>query len=56
MVLFYALVPVIWMISLSLKPAEKLSTERGFFSGIFHPDFSNYDTIFSGERVHARRS
>jgi multiple sugar transport system permease protein len=48
MVLFYALVPVIWMISLSLKPAEKLSTERGFFYGIFHPDFSNYDTIFSG--------
>jgi multiple sugar transport system permease protein len=48
MVLFYALVPVIWMISLSLKPAEKLSTERGFFYGIFHPDTSNYDTIFSG--------
>src|SRR3954462_14542793 len=48
MVLFYALVPVLWMISLSLKPAEKLSTERGFFYGIFHPDFSNYDTIFSG--------
>src|SRR3954449_1579740 len=48
MVLFYALVPVLWMISLSLKPADKLSTERGFFYGIFHPDFSNYDTIFSG--------
>jgi multiple sugar transport system permease protein len=48
MVLVYALVPVLWMISLSLKPAEKLSTERGFFYGIFHPDFSNYDTIFSG--------
>jgi multiple sugar transport system permease protein len=49
MVLFYALVPVIWMISLSLKPSEKLSTERGFFYGIFHPDFSNYDSIFSGD-------
>src|SRR5215204_2573292 len=48
MVLVYALVPVIWMISLSLKPADKLSTERGFFYGIFHPDFDNYDTIFSG--------
>jgi multiple sugar transport system permease protein len=48
MVLFYALIPVLWMISLSLKPGEKLSTERGFFYGIFHPDFSNYDTIFSG--------
>jgi multiple sugar transport system permease protein len=49
MVLFYALVPVLWMISLSLKPAEKLSTERGFFYGIFHPDTSNYDSIFSGD-------
>src|ERR687887_166769 len=49
MVLFYALVPVIWMISLSLKPAEELSTERGFFYGIFHPDFDNYDSIFSGD-------
>src|SRR5919201_2956521 len=48
LVLIYALVPVIWMISLSLKPAEKLSTERGYFYGIFHPDFSNYDAIFSG--------
>src|SRR4051794_25055388 len=48
MVLIYALTPVVWMISLSLKPAAKLSTERGFFYGIFHPDFSNYDTIFSG--------
>jgi multiple sugar transport system permease protein len=49
MVLIYALVPVLWMISLSLKPAEKLSTERGFFYGIFHPDTSNYDSIFSGD-------
>ncbi len=48
LVLFYALVPVVWMISLSLKPAETLSTERGFFYGIFHPDFANYDAIFSG--------
>ena len=49
MVLVYALVPVMWMISLSLKPSDKLSTERGFFYGIFHPDFSNYDSIFSGD-------
>jgi multiple sugar transport system permease protein len=48
-VLIYALVPVVWMISLSLKPSEELSTERGFFYGILHPDFSNYDTIFSGD-------
>jgi len=49
MVLVYALVPVMWMISLSLKRSDKLSTERGFFYGIFHPDFSNYDSIFSGD-------
>jgi multiple sugar transport system permease protein len=49
MVLIYALVPVVWMISLSLKPSEELSTERGFFYGIFNPDFSNYDAIFSGD-------
>ena len=49
MVVLYALIPVVWMISLSLKPAEELSTERGFFYGIFNPDFSNYDSIFSGD-------
>ena len=49
MVLVYALIPVLWMISLSLKPADKLSTERGFFYGFFHPDFDNYDSIFSGD-------
>ena len=49
LVLLYALIPVVWMISLSLKPAEELSTERGFFYGIFHPDFANYDSIFSGD-------
>jgi multiple sugar transport system permease protein len=48
LVLFYALVPVIWMISLSLKKPELLSKERGFFYGIFHPDFGNYDALFSG--------
>jgi multiple sugar transport system permease protein len=44
LVLFYALIPVIWIASLSLKPADQLSDKR------FIPkDFSldNYDTIFS---------
>jgi multiple sugar transport system permease protein len=45
-VLLYALIPVVWMISLSLKPSDKL-TDKSFWSGIFHPDFKNYDTIFS---------
>ncbi len=42
-VLLYALVPVAWMVSLSLKPTDKLGDKK-FFSGI---DFSNYDQIFA---------
>jgi trehalose/maltose transport system permease protein len=42
-VLFYALIPVAWMISLSLKPVDKIS-DRKFFSGV---DWSNYDQIFA---------
>jgi multiple sugar transport system permease protein len=45
-ILLYALIPVVWMISLSLKPGDKLS-DKSFWSGIFHPDFKNYDAIFS---------
>jgi multiple sugar transport system permease protein len=41
-VLLYALIPVAWMVSLSLKPTDKLS-DRKFFSGI---SFDNYSTIF----------
>jgi multiple sugar transport system permease protein len=43
-VLLYALIPVVWMISLSLKPADQLA------DGNFLPQkisFDNYDTIFS---------
>jgi multiple sugar transport system permease protein len=42
-VLFYALLPVVWITSLSLKPSDKLA-DRKFFSGI---SFDNYDQIFS---------
>jgi len=42
-VLLYALIPVIWITSVSLKaPAEV--ADRKFFSGF---DFTNYDAIFS---------
>ena len=42
-VLLYALIPVIWITSVSLKaPAEV--ADRKFFTGF---DFTNYDAIFS---------
>jgi trehalose/maltose transport system permease protein len=45
-VLFYALLPVIWITSVSLKaPAEV--ADRKFFSGF---DFTNYDAIFSDDQ------
>ena len=44
-VLLYALIPVAWMISLSLKPADKLS-DKAFYSGI---DFANYEAIFKND-------
>jgi multiple sugar transport system permease protein len=45
-VLFYALLPVIWITSLSLKaPAEV--ADRKFFTGF---DFTNYDAIFSDDQ------
>ncbi len=42
-VLLYALIPVAWMVSLSVKPTDKLDDGK-FFSGF---DFSNYSSIFS---------
>jgi multiple sugar transport system permease protein len=45
MVLLYALIPVAWMISLSVKPADKLGDGK-FFSGV---DWSNYDQIFAND-------
>jgi len=45
-VLVYALVPVLWMISLSLKKPDAIS-DRKFFSGFDNLSLDNYDTIFS---------
>jgi multiple sugar transport system permease protein len=42
-VVLYALVPVVWLLSLSLKPADKLNDGK-FFSG--SPTLDNYRTIF----------
>jgi len=42
-VLFYALIPVLWITSLSLKSPDQLA-DRRFFSGF---SFDNYDQIFS---------
>jgi multiple sugar transport system permease protein len=42
-VVLYALVPVLWLLSLSLKPADKLNDGK-FFSG--SPTFDNYRNIF----------
>jgi multiple sugar transport system permease protein len=45
-VLFYALLPVVWIASVSLKaPAEV--ADRKFFTGF---DFTNYDAIFSDDQ------
>jgi multiple sugar transport system permease protein len=49
MVLLYALVPVLWMVSLSLKKPDQLA-DRKFFSGV---SFDNYDQIFSTDTFNA---
>jgi trehalose/maltose transport system permease protein len=48
-VLLYALVPVLWMVSLSLKSPDQLA-DRKFFSGV---SFDNYDQIFSTDTFNA---
>ncbi len=45
-VVFYALIPVVWIASLSVKPSDKLSDGK-FFSG--SPTFENYKTIFNDD-------
>jgi multiple sugar transport system permease protein len=44
-VLVYALVPVAWLISLSLKAPDAIGTETSFFPK--DPTFDNYDQLFS---------
>jgi multiple sugar transport system permease protein len=48
-VLFYALVPVLWIAGLSLKSPDQLA-DRKFFSGF---NFDNYDQIFSTDTFNA---
>ena len=51
-VLLYALIPVIWIASLSLKPPAELADGKLLLRDI-HLD--NYDTIFSTNDVQPRR-
>jgi multiple sugar transport system permease protein len=44
-VLLYALIPVVWIASLSVKPVDKLSDGK-FFSGV---SFDNYESIFNDD-------
>jgi len=44
-VIFYALIPVVWITSLSLKKPDEVG-DRKFFSGF---SFDNYDVIFSDD-------
>jgi multiple sugar transport system permease protein len=44
-VLFYALIPVVWITSLSLKSADQVG-DRKFFSGF---SFENYEVVFSDD-------
>jgi multiple sugar transport system permease protein len=45
-VLLYALIPVVWITSVSLKAPEEVA-DRKFFTGF---DFTNYDAIFSDDQ------
>ena len=45
-VVLYALIPVVWIASLSVKPPDKLSDGK-FFSG--SPTFENYKSIFNDD-------
>src|SRR5918998_4590990 len=44
-VLFYALLPVVWIAALSFKTPEE-GADRKFFSGF---SFENYDVVFSDD-------
>jgi multiple sugar transport system permease protein len=47
LVIIYALVPVAWLLSLSLKAPDAIGTDTGFFPK--DPTFSNYDALFSAD-------
>jgi multiple sugar transport system permease protein len=47
LVVLYALVPVAWLISLSLKSPDTIGTDRKFLPS--EPTFDNYSNLFTGE-------
>jgi len=46
-VVLYALVPVAWLVSLSLKSPDTIGTDRSFLPS--DPTFDNYSNLFTGE-------
>jgi multiple sugar transport system permease protein len=45
LVLLFALIPVIWLISISLKPPDQIADQRFFPAGV---SFDNYKSLFEG--------
>jgi multiple sugar transport system permease protein len=46
-VVLYALIPIAWLVGLSLKPASSIGTDTSFFPG--SPTLDNYDALFKGD-------
>jgi multiple sugar transport system permease protein len=46
-VVLYALIPIAWLIGLSLKPAASIGTDTSFFPS--NPTLDNYDALFKGD-------
>src|SRR3954462_15236380 len=46
-VVLYALIPIAWLIGLSLKPSSTIGTDTSFFPG--SPTLDNYDALFKGD-------
>src|SRR3712207_9313462 len=45
-VVLYALIPIAWLVGLSLKPAASIGTDTSFFPS--NPTLKNYDALFKG--------
>src|SRR3954469_5735723 len=46
-VVLYALIPIAWLIGLSLKPSSTIGTDTSFFPS--SPTLDNYDALFKGD-------
>ena len=46
-VVLYALIPIAWLVGLSLKPAATIGTDTSFFPS--DPTLDNYDALFKGD-------